>query len=181
MSMRTGGDRSDGPERRDAEAAVNAAEAAEGASRKAQPFGTGRPVHASRFPPNAAPGADASVSRAEALEARGGYRAAAAASPGVSARLAERSAARSRSRGTSSRSADHPTEERSGKTKRGTRHFRLISDLLKAGQEIIVQIAKEPLGPKGRAHHFAHRPARPLSSSTCRASTTSAFAQNRER
>ena len=37
-----------------------------------------------------------------------------------------------------------------------------ITDLLREGQEIIVQIAKEPIAAEGRAHHFAHRAAGPL-------------------
>jgi len=39
----------------------------------------------------------------------------------------------------------------------------LISDLLKEGQEILVQIAKEPIGKKRRAHYQSHRASRPLS------------------
>ena len=37
-----------------------------------------------------------------------------------------------------------------------------ISDLLKPGQEVLVQIAKEPIAKKGRPYHLAYRPARAL-------------------
>ena len=53
------------------------------------------------------------------------------------------------------------SDERTG-VDRSDRIYPSISDLLKPGQEIIVQIAKEPLGQKGRAHHFPHCPARTI-------------------
>ena len=56
-----------------------------------------------------------------------------------------------------------------------------ISDLLREGQEIIVQIAKEPLGPEGRAHHLAHRAARPLPGLHADRRPHRRFAQDSER
>ncbi len=70
-------------------------------------------------------------------------------------------------------------EERSAE--RPDRAMPSITDLLKAGQEIIVQIAKEPLGQKGAriTSHIAL--ARAATWCSCRALTIWRLAQDRER
>ncbi len=48
-----------------------------------------------------------------------------------------------------------------------------IEERLHEGQEVLVQVVKEPLGHEGRAHHLPRLAARAATSSTCRPSSTS--------